>query len=363
MAQTGKSKLAQKLGARANKVLAEHSKDEIDYGNRRLPGGVRGVARLTKCYFAEYKTGDLKGKTYYRAEAVVVESDPPEYVGSNTSDMEPLCDTKKKDYKTGQEIVINQDDHLVVIMNKMRKLDPDALDGATIDILEDIAASLANAGIYFPFDTTQGSVTKQFPKPKVFENWYGAKDIPADYVEPGSDKATTADNTALAPASAPPAATPQQSTPSDAQAPADEGDDGLAALAECAENDNDPEQVAAQQELERIADGVGIDADTRDKEIPSWVALVDAIHEAQAEAAAPPEEAPAAPPQPALAAASAAVIEPVKGKTYKYKPKGKTRAVGCECTAVNKLKKVCDLLNNDDNTTKYAAVPWADLRS
>lgn len=183
---TTKSMLAQKYGAKADKAVQQHAEDETRTGFQKLPGGILGgIAQLVVCKFDQYKTGDYTGDYYFRCAGVVIQphtvqtKDGPMMVaGLQTSIMVPVCNTKNK---AGD--VTTQEENLSSILNHMRMLGGDEYTkGAGIDDLEALAAGLeatkdSDHPIYFKFSTSLGEATKQYPNPRVFENWHGTKGL------------------------------------------------------------------------------------------------------------------------------------------------------------------------------------------
>lgn len=157
--QVAQGGLAKALGEEGRKALASVKNKETKLpGGGRLPAGIEnGVAQLTKCYFAIYDKGDLKGNYYFRCEAVMVVPDVHQGVpvrGLHTSFMEPACNTPKAAGEKSRKTV---EDHLEHIVNQMSLLGADRTQLADdASDLEATAKALQDAKPYFQVRTWKG---------------------------------------------------------------------------------------------------------------------------------------------------------------------------------------------------------------
>lgn len=192
--KVGQSKLMAKYGAKLQQAVLAHKDDPIDYGFRRLPGGLQGVAQLTKCEFGEVEQGkDKAGQIYWRAEGVVVECNKPEYVGDSTSIIRTLDEYQTSGAGRNPARTVSFEENVAWVQNQLKML---AGEGAVVDDLEQMCEQLVAAAPYFKFSTTSAPVTPQNPDPRVFENWHGSKGLES-YVPNGGS--THNDATASAP--------------------------------------------------------------------------------------------------------------------------------------------------------------------
>ncbi len=141
-AQTAVSGLMGKLGNRLVTAANKHAKDEADYGNMELPGGIdNGIAQLYDVKFGQYKEGtDLAGEYFFLASGVV--KAPVEFNGMKVEGLhtrigpEPMCDTPRAGGKRK-----TLEDHLAWVQNMMRILLLPA--GATPQQKEQVARMLS----------------------------------------------------------------------------------------------------------------------------------------------------------------------------------------------------------------------------
>jgi hypothetical protein len=339
-----KSGLMQKYGAKLNEAVKKHGADETDYGQMRLPPGINnGVAQLDECKFDVYKSGDNAGEYYFLARGIIMQpysvntkDGEIKVMGLHTMIMEPVCDTKTKEGK-----VTTQEQHISNILNEMRKLGADTK-GVGVEELEAIAADLRAAKPYFRFSTSQGAVSKEYPDPKIWENWYGNKGL-ENYTPPSAEQQggqpMERDNSA-----------PGSSVNGQALGEQFSEFDDLTSLAQRA----DAKDEEAQVKLEQLARASGL-TDEHLGAAGNWAEVVEMINHVQSEAAA--AEAPAE-----------QLPEPSIGEVWKYHPTNpvtKNRSdkpVDCEVLAVNKLKKTADLQNAvNRKAAPYKGVPFAEM--
>lgn len=385
--QRGRSGLLDKLGPKLDAAVRQHADDDTDYGFTRLPGGIsNGIAKLTKCYFDQYKPGsNMKrvdgssavGEYYFRAEGVVVS---PESVlvdgkdfkvaGLQTSIMIPVLDTKNS-----KSEVTTLEEQVDRILNEMRKLGGEEFTrGATASDLEGLASSLAEAGPCFRFST---SLSNPPPgsnfAPRVWENWNGSKGL-EDYTPETPTEAVT-DQTAKTPtngkgkaaatspattrngSSKPAPATTRQATTTAKNRtnkmpepePVDEFGD-IDSLVELAEQ----EDGNAQTRLREMAASNGYSEEEID-EASDWQAVAVMAGRAWEERGEPEQED----------SGEEVVALPNKGDVCLYKtqvrdPKTKKlviKSIECDIVAVNRAKMTVDLKSLVDGK-EYKGIAW-----
>lgn len=334
-----KSGLAGRIGAKGAKAVKDHRNDETRLGNVDLPPGIRnGVAQLVDCRFSQYKKGDYKDEYFFYAAGIVLKPEKQDGIpvkGLRTSLTLPCCETKKAD-----GTVVELDHNIDVVLNELRKLGADTSD-AEIDDLENLAAALKEAAPTFRFSTSQAKPTKQYPNPRVFENWGGTVDIDdADGGDGVVDDTETASDDEIA------------NQPAEGDEAEEESVD-LEALGQAADDDSDEEaQTEAQATLSELCTESGIDPD----EYQTWAEVAAILSEASAEPAAEEVEEPAADGD----------AEPAVEEVWFYKPttgKNKGKKIEVEITAVFKGKKQVNCKDLDDNKTVYRSVDWSALMS
>lgn len=360
--------LASKLGDVGRKAHEKHKSDETTYGLRDLPDGIEGgIARLVEIGFGKYEKGDNKGQFFFRAAGVILS---PKTVngrkieGEQTSIMEPLCPTPNRSRKT-------VDEHLAWVYNELRKLGVDT-DDLDFDDLEETVAELKEVAPVFMFRTWKGESTKQFPKPRVNEEWQGltefdenaaeSDEVEEDETEEEVEEEVeeeTKPKAKKAPAKkAPPKEEEEDEEEEDADEDEteDEGEDeeeevDVAALFKLA-NKGDK---SAQKKLADLAVKAGHSED--DVELAAdWKAVVSMIknpktEDEEAEEQEDEEEE----------------VVPSKGDAVFYRPidpktkKPSKKAVECEVIKVLSKAKTVTLKNLDDGETQYDSVPWSSL--
>lgn len=366
-----------------NAAAAKHAEDPTEWGNQRVPAGIQnGVARLVECKFDLYKTGPNQGKPYFRAAGVIVE---PEFIttsdgrtipvaGLQTSIMEAVCETKTQAGK-----VTSVEDHVASIQNELRKLGASAESLASVDGLEETAAALKEVQPFFRFSTSVRKAMQPGGGDGVWENWYGIKGLES-YAPPDGEGGVE-DETASQPAAKPapskpaaakPAAKPPTKAPAKAPEPEPEPEpefnevdneqliesDDFEALGTSADGDDQE----ARDRLTTLALEAGWEQDQIDNGVESWTELANML------------AAGSKPAEPEAEAAEEKEWEPTVGDVYRFQPidpKTKKPAMNpktkkplkieCEVKAVDKKAKTVDLVNLDDNKTKYSKVKWGDL--
>lgn len=366
-AQTKQSGLLAKYGPKLDAAVKAHAADETNFGIVNLPPGIsNGIAKLTKCHFAQYKTGKNEGEYYFRAEGVVVEPTSVEVdgrpftvAGLNTSVMIPVCDTTSQAGKT-----TTTEEYVARILNEMRKLGAETA-GAGAAQLEQIAAALQEAGPYFNFTTSVRKAMQEGQAAGVWENWNGRRGLD-DYAPPEDggvqDASPAADRT---PESAKVAARVTGGKPgvvagkgggatgakvADTYTDADTGGDDIDDLIAQAE-DGDTDAQDTLRERAKVNGYTDEDVDAT----KTWDELKPML--------AGPKEADAG--ADAGAEAAAEEFKPEKGNVFFYGVRDvktkKTKKVECEVQSVNADTETVVLRNMTDKKTMYKDVPWAEL--
>lgn len=356
-----KSMLAGKLGAKLDAAVKAHSQDTTTYGIINLPGGIsNGIARLSKCVFKEvgpessWKKADgtsARGEFFFRAEGTVVTPETvatPDGVvpvkGLVTSIQFPIFDVKQGDS------IVTQEDNIAKVLNVMRQLGgQDFTKGATANDLESLAADLEKNEPYFRFSTSQGKVTKEYPTPRVWENWHGGKGL-----ENYQEAETLTFNEA--PASSSPVKA-QTSSKQVKEEPKQERQDAIVPVSdmpledvvEIAGSEADTAEEARQR-LKDEAVALGYTEDEVDNS-DSWTQVKEWI-----EAGEKPQE-------------EETQEAPEVGSTAKYSPpdpktKGKTlKEREVQITAVDEDKQTVTLKDLTLKPSKdYKNVPWSELK-
>lgn len=379
----------------ANKGRQAHEavKDEpVSYGNAKLPEGIEnGVAQLVDAKLGVFKEGKNKGKLFFMAAGVVLKPtsvDGVQIEGMRTQiGPEPLADTPEA---TGKRKTFN--DHYAWIINELAKLGVDK-GSMGFDDLESTVQALKEASPFFKFRTWKGKPTKDYPDPRVNEEWNGACDYTPDEgsdtgvedgtaePEPEPEPEPTpaprpATRTAPAASKTPPpkgpAKAPVKVAPSPEPEPEPEPDGGeltpfqIMELGEQADGGDED----AQAQLTSMAEAASVpDEDVTNALNWSEVAALITGGEGSTEGG---EEAPADEPEPE-AEPEPEEIEPVKADVYGYRPttvdpktkkpvKAK-KPIECEVVSVDKKSKTVLLKNLDDPKKTYKSVKWDELET
>lgn len=373
--QVKKSSVLMKHKAKIDAGMKAHANDETNYGRINLPPGItNGIARLTKCYFDEYKTGDYKGEPYFRAEGVVVSPDTVMLAdgsevmvkGQYTSIMIPVCDTKK-----GNGDIVPVADHVGNILNELRKLGIDTAGRDGFEHLEPLAELAAAAKPYFRFSTSQGKPTPQYPDPRIWENWNGSKGL-EDYepeagnqVEDDSEESEPEPEPVkvqgkVGPVKAnPPAAkkVAPKPAPEPEPEPEEEPPFDLEAVLEAANNGDED----ANQQLKDKALELGIDESEVDN-AESWDAVAEMIREKEAGGTAEEEPEPEEFVPKVLDVYFYQLIDlKTKKPTVDPKTKKPSKPVEVEIKTVDPKKKTCTVKNLSNNQL-YKDVPFDRLK-
>lgn len=357
-----KSILAQKLGAKAAKAIAEHKGDTktVELSGGALPAGIEnGVAKIVECGVQLIGAGKTNaGQPIFRAAAVIVsptEHDGRKIEGRQTSMIVPLFDTPTR--KEGSRTF---NDHIGEVLAYMRSWGVDTSDiGEDASVIEtELCPAVLASDVYVSFRTWKGEKQTTGPyagkEPRVNEQWG-----PAVAWEGDGSPATSA----VQEASTEPDAVDDNTSNDENQDAVEEAKDGptheeLVALAKNADNAKSKTAVESGRKLKELAIEKGIDEADVDG-ADNWAAVVDLIEGAGGEAEAAADE-------------EAVEVVPEKEGVYKYTlrdakgkpmktPKGKIAKVEVEVTAVDKKTKTVTLKNLDDQKTLYKSVPWDQL--
>lgn len=354
--------LMAKYGSKLDQAVKEHAQDETKYGFTRIPPGINnGIAHLKECYFAEYKTGELKGEYYCRMMGIVispklvnVQGTQVPAAGCQTSLMFPCCDTKGKD-ENGAETTTPQSEHIARILNMMRCLGGEEFThNSTGADLERLAKQLEDARPFFKFSTSPkkdmktGQVDYNLPP---WENWQGSKGL-ENYIPPEGggvndnsgipdDKTVNVDTVSTQPTTSgvvPP------TTPPTTTATAEYSDSGdLDSLLNAAKADG-KEATDAQNKLTDMAVAAGHDKATVEA-TNSWEEVIELIKGSTS------AEQP---------------WQPEKGGVYGYVPiDGKTKKPGTktnvEVIEVYAEMQAVDLRRVDNPKIAYRGIEWSKL--
>lgn len=332
--QKAKSPLAG-LESQLKTAHEAHKADDTVFDSAaRLPAGIEnGIARLVDCKFDIYKTGDNKGKPFFRAAGVVVsptDHDGVPIEGLQTSIMEPICSTPGKKRETVS-------DHIAHVYNELRKLGVNTAE-LEFDDLEATVAALKESQPHFRFRTWKGKKATTGPyagrEPMVNEVWNGL----VDYDESASNGDDVKDNSSEA------GNEDSDSTPSDAESPDDTAEVMIRNLADAAAEDDEE----SMQKLSDMARDKGLDPESYD----TWQECAEAILGASADSKESEGSDEGQDDEPKI---------PAKGDSYRYKPKGKTKAIDVEVTAVNTKAETVTIKSMVDGKTLFKDVPFDKL--
>lgn len=347
------AKRSKKSSLKVNPYKA-HAKDETEYGMEfiDLPGGITGgVARLAEAKVGTFARGKNQGEKFIYLAGIVVEpkvavdtqkvwkdgnvqvvsTEEVEIKGQRTGMTLPLCDTTKANGS-----VVSADENIGRMLNELRKLGGEECtaeienEGTLAQVLE----ILKEEGPFFKFSTTAGNPTAQYPIPRIWENWFGAKGL-EDY-EPEEEDDVDENKE-----------TEESDGPEKDDIPFDDSTPDLTALAEAADEVNEDDEATeaaeeAQRELEKLAESAGINAE----KIDSWGGVADAITKASG---GEPEDGDEDDPW-----------VPKKEEVYKFKPPRARKAIEVMITAVfEKAETVTAKALESEKV--YKAVPWSKL--
>lgn len=369
------SVLAKKYGAKLDGAVKAHANDQTTYGLIALPGGItNGIAQVSKCYFKEFeKATTMKkadgtpavGEYYFRCEGSVISpktvAGPDGLIpveGLTTSVMVPLCDTKDS-----KGVITSQEDNLARVLNIMRQLaGQEYTQGATGADLESLAAGIEQAAPYFRFSTTQSQPNKDYPNPRVFENWQGNKGL-ENYVPENVAATAMKDNTSTKPSGQKQQKVTEPQVPDNTVKAADNvyAEWELSQLVDLAGSEADTAQEG-REELVRRAMEVGYTRDEAEA-ADTWEACAEMIQNpksAEDEQGSDDTSSPEVEPEPE-------VTPPKTGTTCKYTPPGKDPATKkeykerpCTIVKVDKDKKTVEI-KDLSNKKMYTGIKWEDI--
>lgn len=182
VAQKTQNSLAARVRTRADKAMAKHATDEVDFGFLALPGGISaGIAKLDKMGLEEVKTGDNKGAVRWFAIGTVVE---PEFVtskdgqeievrGRTTSQRITLADTKNS---KGE--IVPFEENFNRALNEVKKfVEPGTFtEDDDFETFMNVCAQLEEEEPCFHFSTRESAAVGKYPA-RVWETWSGVKGL------------------------------------------------------------------------------------------------------------------------------------------------------------------------------------------
>lgn len=351
----GKTSLFASQGKALANAHEGHKSAEPPSGNGRLPEGIEaGIAELRECKFGVYREGENKGKPYFFAVGIVQE--PKVHNGIPIDGMRtqlgpmPLCETPKSKIKTFKERWERMQDQLKLLAGKeaIEEIDgtPEEIEAGYVDLMD----TLVENKTMFRFRTWKGKATKDFPNPRVNEEWGGAVTY-----EGQASPETHVDETPADPDPESDGGSAGDEPPDAADAGADAGDEGIdiASLVDAANN----KDKSAQVELKRLAMEAGASAEDV-ANADNWEA-VGAM--ANSDAGVVGDEG---------SEAEGQEWKPAKGDTVKYnvsttmkvkgKPVKRTKTIEAKVTSVDAKSDTATIKDNDDGKV-YKDVPFAEL--
>tara|TARA_R110002110_G_scaffold13929_4_gene66126 strand:+ start:2216 stop:3289 length:1074 start_codon:yes stop_codon:yes gene_type:complete len=323
-------------------------------GSQNLPPGIdNGIAKLSSCKFALYKTGDNQGKFYFMAMGVVITPDktkdgiPVKGLFAKIGPL-PICATKKKD-----GTVVSLKENLSVVYNELRKLGIETAKLEPTD-LEETVVALQKVAPYFRFSTTESKATPQWPA-RTWQNWHGIgglDDYDPDDIDENDNEEINSDTTVD---------TPKERVKVEVvevevvEVEVEEIGHDIDELLEACKAKGDPtSRGKAQDELKQLALNLGLDEEAVD-DAPSWDVVVEWMNEKTEgdsttnEIVFTTEEE-----------EETTFVPGVKDVVY-YKPKGKRKYWECSVTASFPKSEKCNL--KDLNTQEeYKQVEWSKLK-
>lgn len=295
------AEIAKKLSGSFNKTKSNETK--VFSGN--LPGGINGgLAEFGGGKLDYYKEGLNKSKPYMSLFGIV--RAPKEHVGMQTRIRVDLFAKGQGDKSKSEEEMVD------IALNELRKLGIDT-SALNPEDWQDAIDSKAKEGVVFRFSTSQSAPTKQYPNPRIWENWNGTIESYESNGEEGTSTTVVEEPTAS----------------NDTSDSSEEND--WAAIGEAAEGGD----TEAQNKIKEEADnrGLGEEVDGAD----NWIEAAALLGGEAATEAATPE----------------------KGDTVNYKPPKAKKSIECEVTAVFEGKKTVNL--KDENGNSYKGIAWTDL--
>lgn len=395
-AQTGKTGLLAKLGAKAHQAHEANKRNEVTFDRVDLPPGIKaGLAQLVMAKWDEYKEGGLKGEPYVMLRGIAITPERFPHTTKNADGsvttvmvpvkgqgvllMCPLCDEPAKGKREARSFEQNWGD----MLNELGKmLNVKNMEDTNADDIEPILAMLQESKPHFLYSTRgyTPSVSKERPNPTemVFTQFDGVTDPPGTIIDPG---AQTQDNSpgggaiqqqvesTLGPADNADSFTSSESEVTGATEEVVEQVD-LAAICVLADDGSgSDESKQAAKTIQEMALAAGWTEEQIDApEVPNWTTLATLLTAPPAEepkVEEPPKEVP-----PAKAAWSAKkdavchyrLIDPTTKKPV-TDPKTKIvlKAKECKITAVNTKNNTVDLSQLDDPKKVHKGIKIADL--
>lgn len=331
-----------------SKEIAAHAKETTTAGLIKLPSGItNGIAKVQECYFALGENGEMKGKPYLRAMAVVIE---PEYIGTRriaglqTSIVIPCCETSKA----------SKDENVDRCFKMLRSLAGETSTASvkTGSDLEALAAAIMKVGPYTAFTTTMSPKTfnpdgtVKYDE-RVWENWQGNKGL-EKYVPPtpvnGTALSVTNDRSATV-------ATLSQDEHTEQPPPSDPSmeyreDSDLDSLGDRADA-GDPEAI---EQLRDYAKEKGISEATVN-DAKDWVSVVAMLKGGSSDNSDQPDTVDWTP----------SVGDEVGYAPPGKKPGTKLKVMVCEVTSVLESGQTVNLISKVDKKIKFKAIPWSEL--
>lgn len=372
------------------KGVKEHKHDAtvMDTGGDLPPGIDGGVAQLTDCYIGYYeKEGYVhKGQPYFMAAGIV--QTPETHNGVKVAGRrtqigpEPICDTPEK---TGPKARKTQQEHVWWMLNELKKFDPGAVaelpDECTVEDIDALCKSFADAKPFFSFRTWASKPTKQYPDPRTNHVWNGIVSFDQDDADAVEDEGGTVEDEVDDD-------TPEPEEPEDVVDETEgepeeetEPEDDSEPEEETEEEDQEPDEDYVNALMEKVAeqDGDALNemagyadkfsgefaatlnayavkvSGKKKKEVdnlPNWesvVALVTDSWEAANAAVEEEEEEEEGP------------YEPSVGDIVTYKPKGASKPNKYEVTKAIKKDKTAKLKNVESGKSLANMIPWDKL--
>lgn len=340
-----------------------HAQDETEYGTDfiDLPGSITGgIAQLVEAKVGTYSKGKNEGEKFVYLAGIVVEPkvvvDTPtvwkdgkvqvldtkevEVKGQRTSQTLPLCNTI-----TSKGKVVTADENIGTALNELRKLGGDECTAGVeseetlVQVLEALVGPDKNEGPFFKFGTSSGTPNAEYPVPRVWEKWFGAKGL-EDYEPEEEDDVEENEETGGGDVEDPGETTPNADSVPDLAV--------LTATADEVDDNNDYTEAAeeAQRELSKLASLVGVDPES----IDSWSGVAEAIAGASGSESKDNEPEGVDP-----------NWVPKKEEVYKFKPPRARKPIQVMITAVFEKGQTVTAKSLEDQKKIYKGVAWSKL--
>ena len=354
-----------------DQALKAHATDSTEYGMDfiDLPPGInRGVAKLTEAKLGNYSSGKNKGGLFlhlagsileprsvkhvpklFNPDSGQVEAQPLEEVdvyGQFTRQTLPMCDFTKSNSE-----VIEADETVATALNELRKLGGEEVTETvdSEDSLREVLEAIKEQGIYFRFSTNASNPTAQYPEPRVWERWSGAKGL-EDYEEEDGEDAGVEE----AEDEEPEEAAEEQEEPEEVSEDADEQTwEEVGTLAD--EGDDGSIQYLTDA-------AAGQDPALDPNKYDTWLGLAQAIEAADEGGEEEPEEDAEEPAEEAEEAGEPEADDwaPEKKEVYDFRPPKAHKDVEVTVITVNNAKKTCTVTDLATKKT-YKNQPWGRL--